>query len=454
MPSELANEIIAKRTESNKVYDLGGGKRRLECHCKPIHYKNGKGWEDIVLDFRDELSQFISDKNKVSCGFRKDGLTAKYLGLRYDYDHQLELTLAEVKIDGTEKVGVSNTLTKEKASELKCQLDTGAEIIARLNEVSLTTLVKVSQPIGDFRLTDEIHLKGFKVDNKKIGDSYIPDEHGRFNFINKDTEELAFWIRPPYFEEATGERSRNLQHSLYEQNGKLLYTKVPTKAGQDDLVLAQYPILIDTNIYYSSTKDGYVIYDAGADSWDDAHDAVTGDVAVDNGNSYSYAMGAHGDAGGKGEDAISRSFFYFDTSDLEAGWTVDTAVLKIYGFANQGSDVSAQKGTQAATLTVNDLRAFEGTEFGHVTWALAKYNDITFSSPNTQVIKAGTTKICCREYTHDYLDADPGDFNFRNGCYYAEEALTTRDPRLDVDYTPTVAIPRYPAVNFQIPAIV
>jgi len=47
-------EIVSKRTECSKTFDLGGRKRGLDCHIGAIHYRDNyadaqEGWKDIDL---------------------------------------------------------------------------------------------------------------------------------------------------------------------------------------------------------------------------------------------------------------------------------------------------------------------------------------------------------------------------------------------------------------------
>lgn len=434
-------EIKSLRTERNKVFNLGGNKCRLVCHCKPIHYKSkGKNsWDEINLDFQDDnKGNFITDKNKISIGFRKDKKLYKYFGARYDYEHQFESTIKEIVLDNVEQVKSDKFIGIQKKSkvEIDLQINSEIEIVNKINEVSLVNFVKVNNPIEDFKLVEELHLKGLKCSNKKTGKKYVVDKFGRFNFIDENGE-LKFWINKPFFIDNTEETSQNIIHTLEEIDGKLIYTKTPIKEGRDDLVLAIYPILIDTNTYYSTTADGYVEH-TGTTSWAATRSDATGDSAVSNGLNYSAAMYARHQS--KASDwTIVRSFFYFDTQDLPDEATITGAVLKLYGITNADSDVSAQKGTQAASLTTADFDSFSGSEYGHVTWGIV-YKSITFNATGkSEIVKDGTTKICCREYTHDYSDSAPSDTTYSNGCYYADKADITYDPKLEIDYTEGVA---------------
>lgn len=431
-------EIISKRTERNKVFDLGNKKRRLVCHCKPIHYKSKEksSWDNIDLDFQDDKKgNFITDKNKVSIGFRKDRQLYKYFGARYDYEHQFESTIKEIKLDKVEQVksNLVSSLQRKSKTGISHQLNSEIEIINKINEVSLTNFVKVNNPIGNFKIVEELHLKGLKCSNKKTSSKYVIDKFGRFNFVDEKGE-LKFWINQPFFEDDKGEHFQSIEHTLQEINGHLIYTKTPTKEGQDDLILAQYPILIDTNTYYSSTSDGYV-EESGTVSWADTRGETTGNI-VDSDDHFSTVSMQADHSSKVGQWRINRSFFYFDTSDLGAGATVTAAVLKLYGYVESSSDVCAMKGIQADPLTTADYNNFTGSEYVHANWGINAYQTLTFNAQGKSDVETqGTTKICCREYTHDYLDSAPVGTNYPNGCWYSDEELTTKDPKLEIDYT-------------------
>ena len=169
------NEILNKRTERAKHFDLGNGQYQYVGFTAPVHYKNSLGeWEDIVVDFQpDGLGNLISDKNKISCGFRQDGKLEKYFGLRYDADHQFEATVFDIKLDGTANVLTSNFAeVAQKTSDrvVKNKIDANVEIENRLNEVSLKNYFKIKNPVEDFSITEQIHLKGLTCNNKKDKD--------------------------------------------------------------------------------------------------------------------------------------------------------------------------------------------------------------------------------------------------------------------------------------------
>jgi hypothetical protein len=377
----------------------------MVCHGKPIHYRTGSHWDEVVLDFEQQPEQFLSARNKVSVGFSREGKADKYLGLRYDDQRQFEVTLLDIKLDSQSQLPTTgnafNTVAKDLNNQIVHTLPSGLRILHRLNEVSVVSLLEVSDSIEDFEITEELHLKGIACSNEQKEGTYLPDERGRFNFVDLKTDELLFWIRPPWFRDAEGVRYNTLEHSLCEDHERLIYTKRPTKQGQDDLVLARYPILVDTNIYYSSTADGYVSNDGGTGvSWATVRGAADGTQTADAGSDYGAAMRSEYYNAKEDTFLITRSFFYFDTSNLPDAATVTGAVLKLYGFDHAATDVSAQKGSQADSLTTADYDAFTGLEYGHVSWATVQYNSITFNpTGRSDVNKTGTTKICTRDAT-------------------------------------------------------
>jgi hypothetical protein len=182
----------------------------------------------------------------------------------------------------------------------------------------------------------------------------------------------------------------------------------------------------------SSTHDG-VVFNNNAD-WAACRNATSGSgYMASTETKDEQAMRAYyGYAGTK--FAIYRSFFYFDTSPLGASAILSAVDLLIYGYTNKQSSVCAMKGTQADPYGFDDYDAFSGSEYGHVAWAINQYNTISFNAAGiADINKTGVTKICCREYDHDYLDVSPGTSSYSNGCYFADYGAD-RAPKLVVTY--------------------
>lgn len=431
------NEILSKRAERCKHFDLGNGQMQYVGFGAPIHYKDAKGdWDNIVLDFQDDgKGNLLTDKNKVSCGFRTDKKLSKYFGLRYDKDHQFEATPVSIILDGVEQLGGTEFTTaaiKETSQLVSNKLNPNVEIVNRLSEVALRNYFKITNPVEDFKITEQIHLKGLTCNNKKDIDKYVPDEKGDFNFVDEKGE-FKFGIHPPFFRDTDGIEHFTLQHELVETIDGLFYTKTPTKEGKDDLILVRFPIEVDADTFYSTTADGIVQSTTGA--WATVHEETTGASAVSNATSLWAGVTAS-----KTNWYIQRSFLYFDTSTIGAGNTVTAAVLSLYNSATV-NPTSVQKGTQAATLTTGDIHAFSGNEYIHITPTANQYNDWTFDAQGrSDIVITGTTKLCVREYTSDYNYAGPsaGQSNFWSA---EEDQANERRPRLVVTYTASAAGP-------------
>ena len=183
---------------------------------------------------------------------------------------------------------------------------------------------------------------------------------------------------------------------------------------------------LDATIIYSETSDGFVYY--ANSNWDTCHDAATGTVVDDSATASSGAMLTQL---ASGTYKIRRSFYYFNTDGITE--SILRCSLHIRGVTNADSSVEAQAGTQADTLTTADFDSFSGSEFGHVAWIDNGYNVVTFNSAGRDHINpAGITKICCREYTFDYLDDVPG-VDGLNGACYSDYTGTARDPYLKIE---------------------
>jgi hypothetical protein len=186
----------------------------------------------------------------------------------------------------------------------------------------------------------------------------------------------------------------------------------------------------------SSTSDGYV-YHLDAD-WDTLHGDPTGSSVEDDLESHSLMVHAQNTPGNP--YIMMRAWFYFDLSGFSG--TVSSCSLVIRGDTNENEPVSVQKGTQATSLTTADWDSFSGSKFGHVAWDKDGDNTIVFNSTGIAYIQsivnsAGTALLCCRQYTHDYLDSAPAPHALAGdhaaGGYFADSTTAAYRPRLHIN---------------------
>jgi len=420
-------EVVSKRTENTKVFDLGKGKLRYEIYSAPIHYQDeAKVWQVIDISLVETPTDFRNEKNKIKSYFPKDISVKEYATLKSDDTHYLSFGLDSLLIDGKEEKGIAfASLVMSPKAKTSRGISAKVSLECDVQRDGFLSFIKVNSPISSFKQVEEITLVGLHCSNIFVIDEYF-DDKGRFYFADEKGE-IKFFIKPPYLIDNEGKRSGQIKQRLVVRNGKLYYEKEIT----DNAFLSSlsYPILVDTTTYWSSTADGHISI-TNSEGWDASHDATTG--TADSDDPYKDVAMTCRHFGLPGKYQIYRSFFYFDTSAI-GGDTVDSADLYIYRYSAHGSGVSMQLGTQGDTLGNDDFNNFSGTYYGYTeTWADPDaYNVIAFSAPDNQLVKDGTTKICCREYQHDYLDVDPDpDQTFYSGCYYTEQADTTYDPKI------------------------
>lgn len=442
-------ELRNLRTWKSKTFDYGR-KRRYIIFTGPIHYFTQKGigenlniaeWDDIDIRLKldDDNNNYLALKNKFTNGFRNDNKSYKFYGIRRDSNHQFEVTPIKVKLDDDEIEIPLIFKDKQLLDDytFEHQILDDVSLWTNISTIGVRSAVKTNRWIYNFEISEIIHLKGFKIINKYNESNsvkeYIPESDNRFVFQSVDDPKDIIWIPQPKMWNDDGVINCGINHRLIERHNELIYIKYPTESGRDWLLCYKPTFYLDNTNYYGSTADGYVHH---VDSvWDTVHDAGTGSDSSDNDSSYSIAIGANTTINKTVAYNIYRSFYYFDTSEIEG--TVSSCKLYIYGVDNNSGDVSAQEGTQADTLTTADYDACNpnpstgGGTFGYnQSWSTSSYNEIEFNALGISKINIdGTTKICCRNYTYDYLDSWVSLVKYAGG-YYSEEA--GKQPYLDI----------------------
>jgi len=181
---------------------------------------------------------------------------------------------------------------------------------------------------------------------------------------------------------------------------------------------------------YSSTNDGYISNSSG--SWAGVHDGTSG-TAVST-DSYKSSAAYVGWNSTNSTYYIFRSFFEFNTSSIPANAIIQSVVFKWYGYSSSNGTICFQKSTHSNPLTGTDFDNFTGSYYATATITLNQYNSIPFNAQGiADIVKGGITKICAREYNHDYLNsANTDHVNYGAGCYYADSS--TNKPYLEITY--------------------
>ncbi|MFH2028052.1 MAG: putative metal-binding motif-containing protein, partial [Nanoarchaeota archaeon] len=201
---------------------------------------------------------------------------------------------------------------------------------------------------------------------------------------------------------------------------------------QGILLAGAYDVNTETTRIYGSLNDGVVWSECSSD-WSTVYGADIGQHAMDMHTSYSSSMSAEYSTYGfcDGKKRIFRGFLYFDTSEVEG--EIQSATLNVYSSNMAESSVVVQKGVQSDTLTKYDFDAFEGDEYGYVLWQPYQYNSIELNVLGVSNInQEGITKLCLREYDHDFLNQDIGTKSYHNSIYFSD---SDNKPYLDITYT-------------------
>lgn len=222
------------------------------------------------------------------------------------------------------------------------------------------------------------------------------------------------------------------EHSM-EYLGDGIYKYI--KSGE---IISTEAIWVDVNIY-SAASDGFV-----TSEYSPSYNGGAG-LSVNTNNILGEARTGRNDYGYQ----TTRLFLYFDTSALGDNDTVTNCDLYFYSRTSySGNRLCAQKGTQSDTLSIDDLNSYYGSSYGYANvpsddnwgWSAIYFN----ATGKSDINKIGVTKICMREYDHDYLNSAPSLYSWygtnTDGLYLRD--IGSNYPYLSITVaTPTPAPP-------------
>src|SRR3990167_7163731 len=261
--------------------------------------------------------------------------------------------------------------------------------------------------------------------------------------IDKEVKEKIIWITPDSYIIAGKKRNEVKQvfrcYDLFAK--KLEYgIKLGASLGLGAFIPKLAPVLLLTTFYaYTGSGDGYVGNSAGQGNWASVRSASSGSV-VDYTSATGYCMITQNTGAGT---LIYRSFYPFDTSSVCAGSTITLVVFEVYGSSNYSDttdSVNVVAGTQASVteLVLDDFDQVGSTVFSDAIslhLSNTEYNAFLLNSNGlANISKTATSKFACRG-TKDINNTDPSGQANGHSVYFSEQAGTSKDPLLAVEYT-------------------
>ena len=436
-PTVIAATPISRH--QNRV-EYSDGRRAIRCSTRQNHWnyrdENGNlypvetGYEQVVQSVKNNRLEYHRPKNVFSVGVRGDGGAEKFIGLRPDFDQaqgneQFEISVTEIRLNGAAK-----PISLAQKTALNAFAADYGDLIVQVTRHGVRPMVKVSD-ITSFRIVYTLHLKGLTIERKgeefwvfsTARDKPFRLRIGKPRLLNMNMEVL------------TDERPLPVpldfvdHHLIDNRDGSYTYVKESNAKFERSKLPADF--LIDADIHYSSTSDGYVWHKHS--SFVEARNGGGAGVNTD-ATRYNQALGViyYG-----GEWYIIRSFFYFDTSGVNMAGK--RAILNIGGYENSSSHIIAQKGTQGDPAVAGDYDSFEGAPEGKIIadfgaqWSIGAYNTAVINH-NSNIVD-GVTKIFCREKDHDFDNNQPGAAQ-TNGVYFADAGGTAADPYIEIENNP------------------
>jgi hypothetical protein len=216
-------EVTERRTSRGKTFDLGGNKFRLRSGIMPIHYHDGKRWQDVDLTVTERNGLVICDTAGYEVKFDKVVPSAVLEG------DQGEAEVALDKIHGKSKVDAPSYRIE------------GNEIVYDYGDYSIHAEVRPGAVEFYKLLKTPAAPRRFEwvVKNEKRRMKFSRKSAGRDNAKN-NLQMVTSNEGSRYIEEWTG------------KVGKIADPKTRRKAWVDE---AEYPILVDTKVEVNVAAD-------------------------------------------------------------------------------------------------------------------------------------------------------------------------------------------------------
>lgn len=433
-------EVVSERGKFHKSYAIDPNNehiRQVNIYSQPVHFINEEGVFDEIdttlnlTTSQKGYTQYLTYKADFSCGFRNDLQTHKFFGLRHGNINQYEVTLVSLVL-GDESIPIPerfSSINKIGPSTIEHIILPDVSIYSEYkNTEKLVSAVKTTRWVTNFSMEEEIHLKGFVCINDVVGNLFIPDDYGRFIFIDPHYKDYALVIPPPMMWNDDGKVSYGIEHSLKIVNDKFTYSKKATEEGKDWFLLNRPPFYIDsTTKNYNTHEDGFIYSNT---NWNETN---TANLTMDK-TSASINLGSFYIKG----YALYRGFLTFNTANLPIN-TIQSANLKIKTTSSNTAsyNVYVYNGSHSVPLVVGDFTKKTSTNLLSASYFTLAAKDTLYTIPYSSsalstINKMGYTKVVLRDY-NDIANQLPA--GIATGFIYSAES--SYPPVLEITGTTT-----------------
>ena len=449
-------EILARRTATRKVFDLGNQQRLYRCHAGLIHYEDGgRTWQEIDTTLQSRLGGYYQDRCAYQCELpaTADGIFA--------YHHRGQEFVTRVVgaqpsrgIPSVDRLGqLGKSLTYPHA------LGPGIHLVIEARNEGLRKLIRFDQPPPD-PTRDFVVIFEFQTDpgvvEVRVGEAFrVVDATqtaiGAEQLVDRQVRMTAatgaaiYITRPSCWDSDPTQRVRRwpVTTSFYRSAGKAYFVKAIPAAI---FTKATYPIFADDPVNYSPPTNGNgSIESSSYAAWDTNHDATSGATYL-----TALDVGSLESASGSALYKMLRSFVPIDTAGIADTDTVTAAVLNLYFTAslnqdNDGDDwINVVQTTQASPTSIaagdfDQCGAIDNPVEGSTRWDMTGQTTGQFHTWALNatglgwVSKTSYTLLGLRE-GHDAIDVPvvtSGTFNGARATFSSDNTAG-QEPYLDV----------------------
>jgi len=450
-------EITADRTYNQQAFDLGDGTKKYEIHSAQIFYKDENGdfqKIDTTLSYDHDKGVFVMDKASYTVEI------PEYADSAFEFTNMFEGADMAIKtIPWAYHVRGEAYNTEEGNYVLyKDAFGSGNDLKVYAywgglkKEIIINKKISADELSFDFELQIPDDIEILNADGERWDKSSDLEFKDKTIRIGKDGK--YSYVRNALVWDS-GDLNMPVDIMLYSKNGKIYLRKT---IGKDILDTAVYPLFTDDTVnYYSGAGDGHV-YSYSNTDWSTCYAGsnLSADYTWVSVSPMAYRYTDEGYS-----CYIYRVFFPFDTSAIDDGATITSAVFYFYVIDYKIDDLSGSMNlVQTFQASTSSLETGDYNQVGSSTGSSPisvssistfMYNSFILDSTGKSWIdKTGYTKLGIREY-YDLTSSEPGGTGYSAiGISTSEETGTGQDPYLEVvtvggDSTPPVQSAHSPA---------